>query len=664
MATSERDIGSEEGATNDERRARASTRIPFDGVVEIGAELGPPFEAQAVDVSGTGMHLRTAYLPEVGQAISCRFEAGRDTVIATGEVVWQKDAGRGGEFGLRFLDLDPESSAALERMTDRARLNVPGAKVRLHIEGLGAPMRARVKGVGRAEVKVGSELGFLEVGKHIDLEDAESGRRRPASIDRVEVEIHPSSRVPQLVVALKYEDEEETMQAGHDRAMPHGHDMDANDVAAPAHGHAHDDMAHDDTMMAEHGAMDPHAHQADAYEADDEVGHHAHAHDEDVPMSDSAPAPAVAERAPSATAMLDDDEESMRMKGPVARAASKVTPALERFAKRTKTTAMLLIERAKARRASESSPIRRMTAPPPGGSLHASGRKVVREPMGSSAGGDRPAEATGMAALLANKKKMTLIGASAVGILAVGVAIAARKPAAPPADATAAAAPAATDNAAATPAGAAPTAATPGAPIAVVPPGAPAITPTQPTPAMPGGSSMEIASSAGAGAPSASEPVVADKTPVGDSDPPKHAAKKVAIKVTPFTNGSVSRGNVLHLKMDGSIEKIQGAQQPTGFTVHIPGRRSLEPAAPLAARDARIGAIKVANEPGGAELSVTFKDGVPSYAVRAKGDQLEIVLASPSAGGAKDDTVAAKPSHKKDGKTVAKHGKHGGKHKH
>lgn len=174
---------------------------------------------------------------------------------------------------------------------------------------------------------------------------------------------------------------------------------------------------------------------------------------------------------------------------------------------------------------------------------------------------------------------------------------------------------------------------------------------------------MEIASSAGASP--ASEPVVADKTPSESSEAPKHSAKKVAIKVTPFTNGAVSRGNLLHLKMDGAIEKIQGAQQPTGFTVHIPGRRSLEPAAPLAARDARIGAIKVANEPGGAELSVTFKDGVPGYAVRAKGDQLEIVLASPSAGGAKDEIASAKPgSHKKDGKTVAKHGKHGGKHKH
>ena len=95
----------------------------------------------------------------------------------------------------------------------------------------------------------------------------------------------------------------------------------------------------------------------------------------------------------------------------------------------------------------------------------------------------------------------------------------------------------------------------------------------------------------------------------------------------PFSNGAVSHGNVLRLKMDGDIEKIEGDGQPTGFTVVIPGRRSLEPAAPLAARDGRIASIRVTNDGSGAELTVAFKDGVPNYLVRAKGDVLEIVLA-------------------------------------
>jgi hypothetical protein len=79
--------------------------------------------------------------------------------------------------------------------------------------------------------------------------------------------------------------------------------------------------------------------------------------------------------------------------------------------------------------------------------------------------------------------------------------------------------------------------------------------------------------------------------------------------------------------MDGPIESIEGASQPTGFIVKIPGRKAAEPAAPLAARDARIAAIKVTNETAGAELTVAFKDGVPNYRVTAKGDSLVIALA-------------------------------------
>lgn len=119
--------------------------------------------------------------------------------------------------------------------------------------------------------------------------------------------------------------------------------------------------------------------------------------------------------------------------------------------------------------------------------------------------------------------------------------------------------------------------------------------------------------------------------------------KKKNGKVTPFGNGTVSHGNILHLKMDGAIDQIQGAQQPTGFTVKIPGRKSIEAAGPLAARDGRIAAVKVTNDPAGAELTFTFKDGVPSYQVRAKGDVLEISLApAGKAHGDKDKQVAKK----------------------
>jgi len=91
--------------------------------------------------------------------------------------------------------------------------------------------------------------------------------------------------------------------------------------------------------------------------------------------------------------------------------------------------------------------------------------------------------------------------------------------------------------------------------------------------------------------------------------------------------------------MDGPIESIEGAQQPTGFVVKIPGRRSLEAAGPLAARDSRIAAIKVSNEAACAELTVTFRDGVPNYRVSARGDNLVIALAQV---GTFEETIAKK----------------------
>jgi hypothetical protein len=114
-------------------------------------------------------------------------------------------------------------------------------------------------------------------------------------------------------------------------------------------------------------------------------------------------------------------------------------------------------------------------------------------------------------------------------------------------------------------------------------------------------------------------------------------------KPAPFTNGPVGHGNVIRIKMDGPIGAIQGASQPTGFTVVVPSRKSMDAAGPLASKDPRIAGLKMSNEPTGAELSVTFKDGVPNYAVRAKGDVLELVLAKASANG--DKPAEAKSGH-------------------
>ncbi len=509
-------------------------------MVEVGGALGPSFEAQAIDVSEEGMHLRTAYLPEVGQPLSCSFDAGAGgSVLATGEVVWKQDATKGGEFGIRFTNLDAQSSDALKRIIGLAcqppASIAKGNRVRLHIEGLGSPMRAHVREAKPGVLTAFSGLGFLQVGKHLELEDASTGAKRPAKVVRVECEVDAESRVPQLVMSFQYEDE----------------------AAA-----------------------------------------------EEAVAKENTPEPVVTQDPKPEASVANEDEAieraSSEMKGFLGRTASKVTPTLERLFNRAKTTAALLAAKRRGGTGDDVAvPTRRRTSPPPQGGLHATGRKVVRESLASAK------EIPDSAPKKWNAKKLG-VGAGVVVATIVG-AIALHKPSAP-------AAPPEAPDTTAQAGGQVPTT----APAPLTPPPS-VLAPV--SPASPSSPPQGTPTSTTSGATEVATNDVLDDATEGSRG--HHRAAHVA----PFGNVAVSHGNVLRLKMDGDIEKIEGDGLPTGFSVVLPGRRSLEPAAPLAARDSRIASIRVTNDGSGAELTVAFRDGVPNYLVRAKGDVLEIVLA-------------------------------------
>lgn len=542
--------------TEADRRTQRAQRIPFEALVEVGGAQGQPFEAQAINVSEDGMQLRTAYLPELGQPLTCRFDAGAGgSVLASGEVVWAQQGGKGGEFGIRFTDMDPESIESLRRMCGISKgspRQAAGSKVRLHIEGLNSPMRARVKTSERAELTVGSDLGFLQVGKELDLEDAESGHKRPARIHGVQVEVDASSQVPQLIVMLRFADVLSASGA--------------------------DDMA-DEVRAGAPGELDG----------------------EDIEVEDGAAA-AEAHAPPRDDGDLERVKRaSIGVKGALTRGVGNIGPTFSRMASRAKTTIALLA--AKRHTAFVDGQQRRTTAPAPGGGLHATGRKVIR---GDSMNATDDAPSLPKPNL--TKRKVAIGGAVLLAVTLTAFAM--RKPHPATATADTAATSMATSAAGRTAVLAPTSMAAPLPPIAAV-----------------------NAASMGGEEPARMADPTADRGHKGKPG-----------KVTPFGNGAVAHGNLLHIKMDGLIDSIEGAQQPTGFTVHLPGRRSLEAAGPLTARDGRIASVKVSNDPNGAELTLTFKDGVPNYQVRAKGDTLEIALA-PIKG-----TVA-----KKEPKTGAKH---------
>jgi hypothetical protein len=305
------------------------------------------------------------------------------------------------------------------------------------------------------------------------------------------------------------------------------------------------------------------------------------------------------------------------------RVAAVVGPALSGMSSRARDAAMGLLAAIRQRRAAtaEAQPgaPRRTTAPPPSGFLKADGRRLVRD---RDDAGQSAVEAPESPVPLRSKRKAALLG-SMLGLLAIlslfagyrlfGSMSNASAPAAPETVATVATAP---------PAAEPPPAAASGVPTAAVPLfGATPLSTTEPVPPP------------AAEAPAAPPPEGAvaqqngdDGDDEADGDDAQDAAAKPGQKE--WGQGSVRNPIVLKLKMDGDIAGLTGAAGAMGFTVSLPGRRSLSSATELARKDKRIASIQVVNNPQGAEVSVQFKNGVPAYLARAKGSRLEIVLGS------------------------------------
>jgi hypothetical protein len=623
-------------SVHEERRGGKSQRIPFDAIVEIGGEIdvATAFEAQGIDLSASGMQMRTAYLPDLGQSLLCRFGSGAQEISAAAEVVWRREGTRGGEFGVRFTNLDGASEAALWDMCgvnreDPAELRQPagqvevstGTRVRLHIDGLGSPMKARVRAVSGGDLLVGSNLEFLRVGRTLELEDVDRGGKRPAHIDRVDVELDRASNVPQLVVTLRYDDV---------------------DAAAPVYVRATAEQmsaaASPELAPVELSPVPP---QVAIATADEVRSSRPSLHSE-------------AERREA----LEDIQAAKLMRSKVSAAAADMLPKFAALGARAKTTVGLLVAKASERtRRVDVDARRRTTAPPPGGALHATGKRVFREGGDEDPAGARSRDAA--RPTLGRPAMLAAGGASA--LLVVVTALAFHKSAPPPASALSAATTIGTDATVTTAASVAPL----GGALAVADPGAApplqanvplfgptTLSTTEPVVAGPvpgAGATLSPALLAAAGIPGAAgslgaaagqtaggSPEAVDDRHEGNDDHGRSG--KPSGWVPAFTHGRLSHPNVFRVKTDGAIAEMHGGRMSTGFTVTVPGRRALDTGVALAAKDPRIASVHVTNGAKGAELLVLFKDDVPSYAVRAKGHELQIALGRVSDG---DDRATA-----------------------
>ncbi|HEY2408491.1 MAG TPA: PilZ domain-containing protein [Polyangiaceae bacterium] len=599
-----------------ERRAQGAGRVPVETLVEVcGNEPGiPAFEAEAVDVSARGMHLRTAYLPDQGAPLVCRFEEEGREIVVEGRVAWRHEGSRGGEFGVEFTALDSGSVGALRDLCEGARAaSEPepedtvsqaevGSRVRLHIEGLGSPMKARVRESGTQKVQVGSNLEFLKVGRRLEVEDLEQGGRRNAHIDGVSVAIDPTSNVPQLVVQLRFEGVEDSTPepsvTGVEREPVRGFKISGDAVTTSA------DVA-----------------SAEPNDADDE------------------------------------DADAAAMRGRLSLAATNAGEAMksagQSFAKFSGRAAVgfgELFKGASAKvleltRRGNSAPKLRKTSPPPSSAQPGEGHRL-RPQSGSSA------EIS--ASKLKPMHKKLILGASGVVLLATVTALAAHR-SAPPGQAAGATAAAA----ALPPSTGAPLSATPpasdlasGAPTANVPLFGPTPMATmEPAPLSPSPEAAGVEASERAAAklaaPSAGDDEAFSDEGGDDSHKASESADKAGGKpenVAAWGHGKIHTPTIYRLRLDGDGSKLQGVIQPTGFVVVIPGRKVMEQGGAIAKRDPRVKTVHTSNSNAGAEVTFKFRDEVPAYRVRLRRDYVEFLISESDKGASKK--VASKTADK------------------
>ena len=622
-----------------ERRSPGSNRISLETLVEIcGNDMGTPaFEAEALDVSARGMHLRTAYLPEEGAPLVCRFEDQGREIVVEGVVAWRKASSKGGDFGVKFTALDSRSVDCLRELVkrdleqnDSSDETTRGSRVRLHIEGLGSPMKARVRGGGQKSVQVGSNLEFLKVGRRLEIEDLELGIKRGASIDSVNVAIDPQTQVPQLVVVLRYDDGAESTPE------PSVIDSEA--------GATHRSPADPVDAVAE----DPAGVADTETELDDEESEFEVADDAD------------------------------RIRGRVAIAATRASGAMQttglamaRFGAKAALGVGKLFRDAsekvieyRNRRGHERTP--RRTAAPPSAPLSAAGRRL-RPQSERSAGSETADEAP------TDKRKRTrrIAGGAAVVVLLTTVSVIAMRKSEPPPGADSgravAGVVASAENVTEVDEQGNPTA---GKSLAKAAPNAapakdeadkngisadvPLFGPTpmatmEPAPLGPapdsadksaldeGSEEAQELANAKSDAPSSDESW-------SESTPAAGKSKVKPEDVEPWGRGKLHTPTIHRLRLDGLGAAIQGAINPTGFTVVIPGRKVMESGDAIEKRDKRIAHVRTRNGTSGALVSFQFRDGVPGYRVRLRRDFVEILISSAEEQGGAQPSNSSTPA--------------------
>ncbi len=584
---------------SEERRAQSVKRVSLTTLVDICTQEGelPPFQGQSANVSGRGMNIRTSYLPEVGEELVCRLNHDDQEILVEGRVAWRAEGEDSGEFGIQFTALDADSAHLLRGLGDRpsekeaeeealeeesegeGRLEFAseGARVKLHIDGLGAPMKACVHEGSSRKLKVGSCLEFLKVGRELEVEAVEGGGKRGAHVDSVNVIINPATAVPELVVQLRYEGVTPTP------APAGGVDYDDEAFSGAAGQDAESGLDEEDPAPWEPAAEAMRARLGGAMRSASLVAHKA-----------GGVLSTVAQRA---------QKSLEQVKGPAKTQVKKATFSAHPPTKRRQTSHPsrrsapshlrsgihdlgLASPSARARR-SEPMPVKRSVRRAPAAAIFG----LLFVAFGGSAFALRAMDDGAQPKKIVSEQ---LQPQAEVKIAEKSATV----PQAPKPQAKV------TDTASV---------------VAEVPlfgPQAMALSAVKP--AVPEESEVEIEKRSAAAA-------VQDES----WDAPKAEVEKDA--GAPWGKGKLYLPTIHRVRLDGVGKTLAGAANADGFTVVVPGRKAMESGKSIEKRDKRIVSVSANNNTGGATVKFEFRGPVPPYRVRLRQDFIEFLISAPEA---------------------------------
>jgi hypothetical protein len=595
------------------------------------------------------MQVRTKYLPEVDAPLVLRFDHEGREVVVEGSVAWRSETEGGGDFGIRFTALDSNSVSVLRQLSALERpapLEPPvqaavpsaaesGAAVKLHIDGLAAPMKARVFQSTSRKVHVGSQLEFLKVGRSLELEDVSGGQKRGAHIESVSVTLDPQTQIPQLVVHLRYEGEEVTPQPS---VVDQTRRTSSGSERASAESPAGLSFSRSTTRSARSASSDAPLFEDDfsEVEAGDE--------DEAIQAAEDLFKSRVAQAISAGQAALSQMSGRARelAHGVGAGVGTLLAAVNQRVSDSGKSSGKKPSLRAARRTSSAPMSVSsgdprpreaRRLRPQHPGQARASSAAYLRSPKFLGAAGGAACVFIAGAYLLFSDGEPPVASAPLPPLVQPAALQQTPQPVAPQAVGVAAAPgdlPGGLDGLDVLPPGQFPPAATLGGKpgtaasgnlVAEVPLfGETEMAMAEAAPLQPTRSAGidELSLSKDQAFADSAEPVAAP------------AAEQESIGQTEWQVGRMHLPVVHRLRLDAAGTALQPTKSANGFSILVPGRQLKETASHIAGRDERITDVRVSNTPGGAKVTFRFRGEVPGYKVRLRNDFLEVFINSPA----------------------------------